>query len=300
MPRATAVPIVRVGDDVARTDQDLVAIEAPLGVELISTRGGPACRVGVLMRTPGDDFDLIRGWLYTERIVRHVTEVIAIDLSDQPDAADRSVSADRSERLGTRATVTLAPSVSIEDVIQHRVLTPTSACGLCGRLAVDRLQARRNAPLLDARARWPSALVASLPAALLAAQTVFAETGGLHAAGLFDDEGRLQIIREDIGRHNAVDKVVGAALVADRLNGRCPILVVSGRAAFEIVQKAAISGLSVIVAVGAPSDMAIAAARETDVTLVGFARGGRFNVYTGAARIDGSPRNEAASELANE
>jgi FdhD protein len=281
------VPIVRIGDDVARPDQDLVAIEAPLGLELISALGGPTCQVGVLMRTPGDDLDLIRGWLYTERIVRHVTEMIAIELSDRPDAADRSGDADRSERLGARATITLAASVAIEDVIQHRVLTPTSACGLCGRLAVDRLEARRRAPPLDAKARWPSALVASLPAVLRTAQTVFAETGGLHAAGLFDDEGRLQIIREDIGRHNAVDKVVGAALVADRLNGRCPILVVSGRAAFEIVQKAALAGLSVIIAVGAPSDMAIAAARETDVTLVGFARGGRFNVYTGAGRIGG-------------
>jgi FdhD protein len=299
MPRATAVPIVRVGDDVARTDQDLVAIEAPLGIELISTRGGPACRIGVLMRTPGDDLDLIRGWLYTERIVRHVSEMVAIDLRDGPDEANGSGEGDRSERLGARATITLAPSVALEDVVQHRVLTPTSACGLCGRLAVDRLEARPHGPSLDAGVRWPSALVASLPAALRAAQTVFAETGGLHAAGLFDDKGCLQIIREDIGRHNAVDKVIGAALVADRLNERSPILVVSGRAAFEIVQKAAIAGLSVIVAVGAPSDMAIAAARETDVTLVGFARGGRFNVYAGAGRIEGSPRNGAMGECVN-
>jgi FdhD protein len=297
MPRATAVPIVRVGDDAARTDQDLVAIEAPLGVELVSARGGPACRVGVLMRTPGDDLDLIRGWLYSERIIRDVSEIVAVDLLDPSDADDRSGTPPGSEPVGARATITLVPSVAIEEIIQHRVLTPTSACGLCGRLAVDRLQSRRNARPPDARTRWPSALVASLPAALRAAQTVFAETGGLHAAGLFDDEGRLQIVREDIGRHNAVDKVVGAALVADRLNGRCPILVVSGRAAFEIVQKAAIAGLSVIVAVGAPSDMAIAAARETDVTLVGFARAGRFNVYAGAARIDCSPRGGGNAKI---
>jgi FdhD protein len=285
MPRATAVPIVRVGDDAARTDQDLVAIEAPLGVELVSARGGAAVRVGVLMRTPGDDLDLIRGWLYTERIARHAAEILTIDLLDPPDAADPSGDPDRFEGSGARAIVTLAPSVAIEHIVQQRVLTPTSACGLCGRLAVDRLHARRDAPAHNARARWPSALVAGLPAALQAAQTVFAETGGLHAAGLFDSEGRLQIVREDIGRHNAVDKVVGAALALDRLNGRCPILVVSGRAAFEIVQKAAIAGLSVIVAVGAPSDMAVAAARETNVTLVGFARAGRFNIYTGAERI---------------
>jgi FdhD protein len=290
MPRAAAVSIVRAGDDGARTDQDLVAIEAPLGVELVSTRGGSACRVGVLMRTPGDDLDLIRGWLYTERIIRDVTELVATDLVDESDAADRSDDSPRSTPPGARATVTLASSVAIEEIIQHRVLTPTSACGLCGRLAIDRLEARRDALTPEARARWPSALVASLPAALRAAQTVFAETGGLHAAGLFDDEGRMQIVREDIGRHNAVDKAVGAALVADRLNGRCPILVVSGRAAFEIVQKAAIAGLSMIVAVGAPSDLAIAAARETAMTLVGFARAGRFNIYTGAERIQCPPQ----------
>jgi len=293
MPRATAVPIVRAGDDDARTDQDLVAAEAPLGVELVSVQGGSAVRVGVLMRTPGDDLDLIRGWLYTERIVRHAAEIIAIDLSDRLVAADSAADSDRPDGSGARAIVTIAASVAIEHVVQHRVLTPTSACGLCGRLAVDRLQARRDAPALDTQARWTSALVASLPAALRAAQTVFAETGGLHAAGLFGDEGRLEIVREDIGRHNAVDKVVGAALVADRLNGRWPILVVSGRAAFEIVQKAAIAGLSVIVAVGAPSDMAIAAARETDMTLVGFARAGRFNIYAGAERIDCSMRHGA-------
>jgi FdhD protein len=286
MPRATAVPILRVEDDVARTDQDLVAIEAPLSVELASARGGSASRVGVLMRTPGDDLDLIRGWLYTERIVREPAEIIAIDLEDRPDATDGSGDSAWSEGPSARVTVTLAPSVTIEHIVQHRVLTPTSACGLCGRLTVDRLEARRDAPPLDTPACWPSALILSLPAALQAAQSVFAETGGLHAAGLFDHAGRLQIVREDVGRHNAVDKVVGAALTADGLSGRYPILVVSGRAAFEIVQKAAIAGVSVIVAVGAPSDMAIAAARETALTLVGFARAGRFNIYAGVERID--------------
>jgi FdhD protein len=295
MARATAVPIVRVDEDAARTDQDVVAIEAPLSLELVSARGGAVCRLGVLMRTPGDDQDLIRGWLYTERIVRDVAEILAIDESDgrgQADRPDAPGDPDGLLRSGDRVTVTLASSVAIEDLVEHRMLTATSACGLCGRLAVDRLNARGDSPPPDAEARWPSALIAGLPTALRAAQTVFAETGGLHAAGLFDSEGQLHTVREDIGRHNAVDKVVGAALVAG-LNRPCPILVVSGRAAFEIVQKAAVAGVSAIVAVGAPSDLAISAARLTNLTLVGFARAGRFNIYTGAERIRPSRRTAA-------
>jgi FdhD protein len=274
MSRAAAVPIVRVQQGAARTDQDLVAVEAPLGVEVRSAAGGPACRLGVLMRTPGDDGDLIRGWLYTERVVHHVAAIVSIDFAD-PDASDPA---------DDRVTVTLADSVAIDEVIQHRVLTPTSACGLCGRLSVDRLDARR-VHLDPALPRWPSSLIASLPARLLGAQTVFAETGGLHAAGLFDAEGQLRFVREDIGRHNAVDKVIGAALSTDHMINPSPLLVVSGRVAFEIVQKAAVAGFGAVIAVGAPSDMAIEAARVAGLTLVGFVRDGRFNVYTGAERI---------------
>jgi FdhD protein len=274
MPRATAVPIVRVDHGAARSDQDLVAIEAPLGVEVRSASGGPVCRLGVLMRTPGDDADLIRGWLYTERVVRDVATIISIDFAD-PDA---------SEPAEARVTVTLADAVAIDEVIQHRVLTPTSACGLCGRLSVDRVDARR-VPVDAALPRWPSTLIASLPTRLRSAQTVFAETGGLHAAGLFDAQGHLRVAREDIGRHNAVDKVIGAVLSTDHVVNHAPLLVVSGRVAFEIVQKAAAAGLAAVIAVGAPSDLAIEAARVAGLTLVGFVRDGRFNVYAGAERI---------------
>ena len=148
---------------------------------------------------------------------------------------------------------------------------------------IDRLDATTRRPILES-SRWSVALIGSLPAALRVGQTVFAETGGLHAAGLFDGQGRLGPVCEDVGRHNAVDKVIGAALLAGRLQ-EFPILVVSGRIAFEIVQKAALTGLTTVVAVGAPTDTAIAAARETGLTLVGFSREDRFNVYTGADRI---------------
>ena len=229
------------------------------------------------MRTPGDDRDLIRGWLFTERVLANVSDIVAID-----------VPGDRDSDEG-RAVVTVAASVSLDHVLEHRSLTPTSACGLCGRIAIDRLDAGfvpATAPAASGAARWSSSLISRLPAALLTAQTVFAATGGLHAAGLFDDAGEMQFVREDIGRHNAVDKVIGAALGAGRLRDRCPILVVSGRVAFEIVQKAAVAGTRALIAVGAPSDLAIDAARSAGLTLVGFARDGRFNVYTGAERID--------------
>ena len=274
MSRAAAVPIVRVEQGAARTDQDLVAIEAPLGVEVRSVSGGRACRLGVLMRTPGDDGDLIRGWLYTERVVHDVASIISMAFAG-PDASDPTEA---------RVIATLADSVVIDEVIQHRVLTPTSACGLCGRLSVDRLDAGR-VTLDPAVPRWSPTLIASLPARLLRGQTVFAETGGLHAAGLFDAQGQLLVVREDIGRHNAVDKVIGAALSTDHPVNYSPLLVVSGRVAFEIVQKAAVAGLSAVIAVGAPSDMAIEAARLAGLTLVGFVRDGRFNVYAGAERI---------------
>ena len=226
------------------------------------------------MRTPGDDDDLVRGWLYSERLIGDVSDVRSIDRPPDGDGE-------------TRVVVTVAASVALDHVLDHRSLSPTSACGLCGRVAIERLDAGSvGLPSADSLApRWTPTLIAGLPSTLLTAQTVFAATGGLHAAGLFDDEGTMQFVREDIGRHNAVDKVIGAALSAGCLRERCSLLVVSGRIAFEIVQKAAVAGQRAVVAVGAPSDLAIDAARSAGLTLVGFARDGRFNVYAHAERI---------------
>jgi FdhD protein len=231
------------------------------------------------MRTPGDDDDLVRGWLYTERLIGDVNDVRSIDRPAEGDGDHE-----------TRVLVTVASSVALDHVLEHRSLSPTSACGLCGRVAIDRLDAGRvGLPSAGGLSpRWTHTLIAGLPSALLTAQTVFAATGGLHAAGLFDDEGTVQFVREDIGRHNAVDKVIGAALAAGCLRERCSLLVVSGRIAFEIVQKAAVGGQLAVVAVGAPSDLAVDAARAAGMTLVGFARDGRFNVYAGIERIHGS------------
>jgi len=255
----------------ARTDQDLVAVEAPLAVELRHAASPERRALGVFMRTPGDDRDLVLGLLYTEGLIRSLSEVS--DLVFHP-AGDRPETAE----------VVLEPAIDLT-AIEGRLLAASSACGMCGRLAVDGLDvlARRATaapPLLI-----PPAVILSLAAALRDRQAVFAETGGLHAAGLFDAEGALRVIREDVGRHNAVDKVVGVALEQGWLPATSLLLAVSGRVAFEIVQKAVMAGVSTIVAVGAPSSLAVDAARAAGATLIGFAREGRFNVYSGWERV---------------
>lgn len=275
--RVRPAAIVRVESGGQRTDQDLVAVEAPLDVVL--AHAGPAEEnaprphsLGLLMRTPGDDEDLVLGALYSEGIVRRPADVVSLHVtlaagdSDQPDHA----------HVALRRTVDLSG-------IGARVLAGTSACGLCGRaalLALDRGRALpADGPPLDA------ATISALPGRLRAGQTAFNETGGLHAAGLFDIGGTLWLLREDVGRHNAVDKVVGAAFAAGRLPATDSLLVVSGRIAYEIVQKAAAAGVIGVVAVGAPSSLAIEAARATNLTLIGFARDGKFNVYAGRERL---------------
>jgi FdhD protein len=218
------------------------------------------------MRTPGDDPDLVLGLLYAEGVIRGPDDVTSIDAS--ADAIH----------------VTLAPTAT-PSAAGGRALDATSACGLCGRLELQTLDRRRGPE------RWaaiPAAIVAEIPSALRTRQSVFAETGGLHAAALVDRDGRPWVVREDVGRHNAVDKVVGAACAGGRLPASDSILAVSGRLAFEIVQKAAMAGLPVIVAVGAPTSLAVDAARAADVTLIGFTRDGRFNVYTGVRRVSAS------------
>ena len=210
MGRVAVAPIRRFASAGSTTDQDLVAVEAPLAVELIPAGGGSARPIGVLMRTPGDDLDLINGWLFTERIIH-----AASDISDVEWQGDET-----SAEVPTLARVTVANHIDVEQVVAHRTFTPTSACGLCGRLAIDRPVGRAgtgDGPLRTSH--WPIALIAALPAALRSGQRVFDETGGLHAAGFFDGSGQLLAIREDVGRHNAVDKLIGASL--GQLD-RCP------------------------------------------------------------------------------
>ena len=272
--RAAPVPIsIRSSSGELSTDQDLVAVEAPLSVFLGRADRPRVRTLGVMMRTPGDDEDFVCGLLVAEGMIRSAADIERIDSNSEEREID----------------VTLAAHVTIDsdEDSPSRAGIGTSACGLCGRLVVAGVDAlARWAEPADSSISVRATLIAALPERLRLHQAVFAQTGGLHAAGLFTADGDLVEIREDVGRHNAVDKLVGAALRAGRLPAREHILVVSGRTAYEIVQKAVMAGIPMLVAVGAPSDLAVAAARATRLTLVGFARDGRYNVYTGAERIE--------------
>jgi FdhD protein len=255
---------------------DTLAVEEPLEIRL-GVAGAEPEPFTVTMRTPGHDVDLALGFLVAEGVVRSPADVLAA--RHCPDAA----------RDGDgRATynvveVVLAAGVAAPGATRHRHVS--SACGICG---TETIEAVRSTSAVDVGAddvRLAPAVLAGLPARLRAAQRVFEATGGLHAAGLFTPAGDLVCLREDVGRHNAVDKVVGWSLANGRLPLSGHVLQVSGRASFELVQKAWMAGCAVLAAVSAPSSLAVALAEEAGMTLVGFSRGTGFNVYTGAHRL---------------
>jgi FdhD protein len=246
------------------TGADALAVEAPLEIR---TAGSSA----ITMRTPGSDRELALGFLYSEGILRAAAEVVGVA---EPEA--------------DVVEVELTGSAQARAARLDRGFTITSACGACGkptRADALRLEPPFAPPPADGPRLMP-ALIASLPERLRAAQPTFARTGGLHAAGLFDPEGTALVVREDVGRHNAVDKVVGARLLAGGLPAHGGVLVVSGRASFELVQKAVLAGIPVLAAVGAPSTLAVEVAAAHGLTLLGFVRDGRFNIYTGIGRIE--------------
>ncbi len=248
--------------------EDRVAVEEPLEIRIAGET------LAVTMRTPGHDAELVMGLLLSEGIVRSAAEVGGIAHCGKPG------------ELGNVIEVTSAPGSVIdwdpEGALRRTTLT-TSACGVCGRRSIDDLFAR--AGRIDDDARFPAEWLRGLTSELGLRQANFASSGGAHAAGLWDATGQLYVVREDVGRHNAVDKVVGRCALDGRLPARKMALVVSGRASFELVQKAIVAQIPLLVSVSAPSSLAIAAAQRNNLTLVGFARGQRFNVYSGEQRI---------------
>lgn len=252
------------GDEVANAS-DVAATEEPMEVRL---HGEP---FAVIMRTPGADRELAAGFLVAERVIHGIADLEGLARDpERPNVIDVRLRAPAARRL----------AALLED--RRRVLT-TSACGLCGRVTIESVM--EAAPPVRGDWHVPADLVPRLPVALRSAQTVFDETGGLHAAGLFDRAGALTEVAEDIGRHNAVDKVVGRLLLADRLPLDERILFVSGRLSFEIVQKALLAGIPVVGGVSAPSSLAVELAEQSGITLLGFVRGGAFNIYTHPRRI---------------
>lgn len=246
-----------------RADDD-VAVEAPLEVRL---NGQP---FSVIMRTPGADRELALGFLFTERILRHRHELKAVTIGERGDCVDV-------ELVSTRDAVVAGARA------ERRQVTMTSACGMCGRRSLDSLTV--DAPPCPVEWSVEARIISSLPVVLQGVQSAFAQTGGLHAAALFDREGRLESSAEDVGRHNAVDKLLGRVLEAGQLPRSDSLLMVSGRSSFEIVQKAWLGGIPLVAAVSAPSSMAVDLAREAGMTLLGFVRPGRFNVYAHPSRV---------------
>jgi len=251
-------------------ERDHVAVEEPMEVRV------NGASFAVIMRTPGADRDLAAGFLLAEDVIRDADEIGTIEYCQ--DATDEgrdntinvTVTGGAVERLTARLT-------------DRRQVTMNSSCGLCGRRTIESLQAR----VATVGGAWtvPAAVIASLPDRLRASQAAFDATGGIHAAGLFDRTGHLQQSAEDVGRHNAVDKIVGRTLLAGRHPLDESILLVSGRTSFELVQKALLAGVPLIAAVSAPSSLAIDLATEAGITLCGFVRGPRFNIYSHPHRV---------------
>jgi FdhD protein len=263
--------VVRVRGPEVVTRPDTLVVEEPLEIRV----GGRP--LAVTMRTPGDDMDLAAGFLVSEGVVCAADEVRAIRYC-------AGATAD-GENTYNVLDVDLSPGVAPPDPSLERSFYTTSSCGLCGKASLDAVRtAARFSVASDAVTVAPEVL-AALPDRLRAAQRVFEKTGGLHAAGLFDAAGELLVLREDVGRHNAVDKVVGWALREGRLPLRGAVLLVSGRASFELTQKAWMAGIPVLAAVSAPSTLAVDLADEAGMTLVGFLRGDAMNVYAGAHRV---------------
>ncbi len=233
--------------------------------------------LAVTMRTPGHDVELANGFLLTEGVITAAGDVTAARYCDSLD--------DTGANTYNVLDVTLAPGVPAPDPGVERNFYTTSSCGVCGKAALDAVRLRSAFPPADDPVTLAPETLFALPDALRAAQRLFDTTGGLHAAGLFTADGTLLVAREDVGRHNAVDKVLGWALLQGRIPARGCLLMVSGRASFELAQKAAMAGVPVLAAVSAPSSLAVALAAETGMTLVGFLRGTAMNVYAGAHRI---------------
>ncbi|MFC4454850.1 formate dehydrogenase accessory sulfurtransferase FdhD [Deinococcus sonorensis] len=263
-PLLTRLPVLRLRGDALEPADDPVAVEEPLDLRVQLESGDES--LNVTMRTPGADRQLALGWLYAEGLL---TPNDLPDMSSLPDAPNVLLirSSDPQRLLsGARRHVT------------------SSACGVCGSGSVERLLLRVAAPVWTAGPLSPARLLA-LPDRLRAAQPAFRASGGLHAAGLFTAQGELRAAYEDVGRHNAVDKLVGHALQAGWLPLHDRIVVTSSRAGFEIVQKAALAGAAVVLTVGAPSSLAVETAAGLGLTLIGFVREGRMNVYAGAERL---------------
>jgi FdhD protein len=259
-----SVPVERFGSTISRPDterQDFLAVEEPLQIR-IGERN-----ISITMRTPGNDAELAAGFLFTEGLIRQAEDIAGIECADN------------------EATITLASGVEVDSERLQRNFYVSSSCGVCGKASIEAIESAGCTTLPRGVPQVSRTIILSLPERLRGSQAVFERTGGLHAAGLFSGTGELLAVREDVGRHNAVDKIVGRALADGQIPLNKHLLMVSGRASFELVQKAVMAGLPILAAVGAPSSLAVKTALRFGMTLIGFLRDDRFNVYSGGTRL---------------
>jgi FdhD protein len=280
MNSALKVSIVKITGNSVKSVPDWLAVEEPLEIRLSFTGMETTRALAVTMRTPGQDADLALGFLFTEGIIARAEDVKTLEHVFLPCSENRE----------NTILVTLNEGIVPNLRQAERNFYTTSSCGVCGKASIEAIRtvsvfatATQEAGKTEA---IDPAFILGLPERLAREQELFAETGGLHAAALFDINGSFRLVREDVGRHNAVDKLIGAAMMETRLPLTQSVLLLSGRASFELVQKAAMAGIPVIAAVGAPSSLAVSLAEEFGITLIGFLRNNRFNIYSGAYRVN--------------
>lgn len=271
--RSRAVKLSRFRADLRESLSDDVAVEEPLEIRLgFAAKGERQTHsLAITMRTPGDDADLATGFLFTEGILHRRSDIAIV----KPCSGDNTL------------RVELADGVAVDLGRLQRHFYMTSSCGVCGKTSLDALRAQGCERVPPGGFSIPRIVLTTLPHKLREAQATFEQTGGLHAAAAFDAQGDFVVVREDVGRHNAVDKVIGALLAMDRLPAGDLGLMVSGRASFELTQKALVAGMPMLAAVSAPSSLAVELAQEFNVSLIGFLRGSTFNIYAGEERIAG-------------
>lgn len=264
--------IMRCDDGILRSIPDEVAVETPLEIRLVHQVDSTQVEtpISVTMRTPGHDSELATGFLLTEGLIRSPDQIERIRICGG----------------GNVVNVHLKSTVAVDVSKLSRHFYTTSSCGVCGKSSIDAVNVLIAGELEPDVPRVTAAVISSLPDALRSAQSVFDRTGGLHASGLFDTTGNLIRLHEDVGRHNALDKLIGSQWYHDEAVLAESILMVSGRVSFELVQKALVAGIAIVIAVGAPSSLAVDLASHHDATLIGFNRGRRFNLYSGFQRIE--------------
>ncbi|WOO40755.1 formate dehydrogenase accessory sulfurtransferase FdhD [Rubellicoccus peritrichatus] len=280
--RRPSIKVVKqrvVGEAVLPPEEDLLAIEDPLEISLVYDQSGESIEkvLTLTMRTPGNDSEMITGFLYGEGIIQQASDIESIRFEDPV-----------GEEPPTRAKVTLQPEIKFKPNDFERHFAVNSSCGVCGKTSLGKL-ALPESLKFDDKVEIKASLIHELPSLMNAAQPTFQKTGGLHAASLFTSEGKLLGSREDIGRHNALDKVVGMQLLDKSMAQDDNILCVSGRMSYEILQKAIMARIRIIAGVGAPSSLAVTLANDFHVTLLGFVRQGSYNIYSQPERIINAP-----------